>query len=201
MTPQTVAHQAPLPMEFSRQAYRSGLPFLSPGTIPVPGIKPTFPALAGGFFTTEPPGKPGLSIALNKKCWWKRVIRKSISRREREETSKLFTWLTPKTSFFRPSVQFSSISQSCPTLWDPMNHSTPGLRLSPTPGDYSNPCPLSWWCHPAISSSVIPFSCRLNPSQHQGLFQWVNSSHQVAKVRDFQLQHQSFQWTLGTDVL
>ena len=40
-----------------------------------------------------------------------------------------------------------------------------------------------------------------NPSQHQGLFQWVNSSHEVAKVLEFQLQHQSFQWTPRTDVL
>ena len=75
-----------------------------------------------------------------------------------------------KHHFFRPSVQFSSVSQSCPTLWDPMNHSTPGLRLSPTPGDYSNPCPLSWWCHPAISSSVIPFSCRPQSLPASGSF-------------------------------
>ena len=53
--------------------------------------------------------------------------------------------------------QFSSVAQSCPTLWDPMNFSTPGLP-SPTPGVYPNSCPLSWWCHPTISSSVIPFS-------------------------------------------
>ena len=46
-----------------------------------------------------------------------------------------------------------------------------------TPGVYSNSCPSSRWCHPAISSSVIPFSsCAPSPSQHQGLFQWINSS-------------------------
>ena len=56
-------------------------------------------------------------------------------------------------------VQFSSVTQLCPTLCDPMNRSTPGLPvISPTPGAYSNLCPLSWWCHTAISSSVIPFS-------------------------------------------
>ena len=54
----TVAHQAPLSMGFSRQEYWSGLPFPTPGDLPDPGIKPMFPALAGGFFTTEPPGKP-----------------------------------------------------------------------------------------------------------------------------------------------
>ena len=56
-TPCTVARQAHPSMEFSRQEYWSGLPFPSPGDLPDPGIKPLSPALAGGFFTTEPPGK------------------------------------------------------------------------------------------------------------------------------------------------
>ena len=46
----------------------------------------------------------------------------------------------------------------------------------------SDSCPLSWWCHPTISSSVVPFSSRLHLSQHQGLFQWVGSWYQVASV-------------------
>ena len=54
----TVARQAPLSTEVSRQEYQSGLPFPSPGDLPDPGIKPESPALAGGFFTTEPPGQP-----------------------------------------------------------------------------------------------------------------------------------------------
>ena len=61
----TVAHQAPLSMEFSRQEYWSGLPFPTPGDLPDPGIKPTSlesPALAGGFFTTEPLRKPNHGI-------------------------------------------------------------------------------------------------------------------------------------------
>ena len=56
--PWTVACQAPLSMEFSRQEYHHGLPFSSLGDLPNPGIEPASPALAGGFFTTEPPGKP-----------------------------------------------------------------------------------------------------------------------------------------------
>ena len=56
-TPWTVADQAPLSMGFPRQEYWSGLPFPSPGDLPDPGIEPTSPAL-GGFFTTEPLGKP-----------------------------------------------------------------------------------------------------------------------------------------------
>ena len=57
------------------------------------------------------------------------------------------------------------------------------------------------WCCPNISTSVIPFSPAFNLSQYQGLFQWVCSSHQVAKVLEFQLQHQSFQWIFRTDFL
>ena len=63
MTPWTVARQAPLSVEYSRQEYCSGLPFPSPGNLPHPGIEPispTSPALAGRFFTSAPPGKPTL---------------------------------------------------------------------------------------------------------------------------------------------
>ena len=100
------------------------------------------------------------------------------------------------------SVQFSSVTQSCLTLCDPINRSTPGLPVHHQlleftqthvhrVGDAIQPS------HPLLSSSPpAP-----NPSQHQGLFQWVNSSHQVAKVLEFQLQHQSFQWTPRTDLL
>ena len=66
VTPWTIAHQAPLSMGFSRQEYWSGLPFPPPGDLPDPGIKPTSPTLAGGFFTTEPPGRPNNDIKLPK---------------------------------------------------------------------------------------------------------------------------------------
>ena len=74
----------------------------------------------------------------------------------------------------------------------------------------SNSCPLSHWCHPTISSSgtatrekpITPFFfCPPNLSQHQGLFHWVSSLHQVAKVLELRLQYQSFQWTPKTDFL
>ena len=67
-TPWTAAHQAPLSMRFPRQEYWSGLPFPSPGNLPNPGIKPASPAMAGGLFTTEPPGKP--SEILNEVKWY-----------------------------------------------------------------------------------------------------------------------------------
>ena len=100
------------------------------------------------------------------------------------------------------SVQFSSVTQSCPTLCDPMNRSTAGLpvhhqlleftqthvhRVS----DASQPSHL-------LSSPSPPAP---NPSQHQSLFQWVNSSHKVAKVLEFQLQHNSFQRNPRADLL
>ena len=52
----------------------------------------------------------------------------------------------------------------------------------------SNSCLLNWWCHPTISSSVVPFSFYLQ-TQHQGLFQWVSSLHHVVKVLELQFQH------------
>ena len=92
------------------------------------------------------------------------------------------------------SVQFSSVTQWCLTLWDPMNHSTPCLPIhhqlpkftqthAHQVGDAIQPS------HPLLSHSPpAP-----NPSQHQGLCQRVNTSHEVAKVLEFQPQQQSFQ--------
>ena len=64
-----------------------------------------------------------------------------------------------------------------------------------------NSCPLSQLCHLTISSSAALFSFAFKLPQHEGLFQWVSSSHQVAKVLELQLQHQSFQWIFRTDFL
>ena len=100
------------------------------------------------------------------------------------------------------SVQFSSVAQSCLTLCDPMNCSTPGLPVHHQlleftqthvhrVGDTIQPS------HPLSS----PFPPAPNPSHYQGLFQWVSCLHQVAKVLELQLQHQSFQWTSGIDLL
>ena len=72
---------------------------------------------------------------------------------------------------------------------------------SPTPGVYSDSCLLSWWCHPTISSSVIPFSCYLQFFPASGSFLMSQFFHQVDKLLTFQLQHQSFQWIFRTDFL
>ena len=96
-------------------------------------------------------------------------------------------------------LQFSSVAQSCPTLCDPMDCSTPGFRVHHQLPDLaqthvhqvSNAIQLA---HPLLSPSPPAF----NLSQHQALFKWVSFSHQVAKVLEFQLQHQSFQWIFRT---
>ena len=71
------------------------------------------------------------------------------------------------------------------------------LCLSLSPRICSNSCPLSQWCYLTISFSATRFSFCLQISQHQDLFQWVCSLHQVAKVLELQLQCQSFQWISG----
>ena len=99
-------------------------------------------------------------------------------------------------------VQFSSVAQSCSTLCDPMNCNMPGIPLHHQLLEFTQ-TDVHWVgdaiqpSHP-LSSSSPPAP---NPSQHQGPFQWVNSSHEVAKVLEFQLQPQSFQWTPRTDLL
>ena len=88
-----------------------------------------------------------------------------------------------------------SVANSCPTLCDPVDCSMPGFPvLHFSCGVCSNSCPFHQWCYLTISSSVILSPPALNLSQHQGLFQWVGSSHQVTKVLELQFQHQSFQW-------
>ena len=81
-----------------------------------------------------------------------------------------------------------------------LQHSRPPCP-SPALGVYSNSCLLSWWCHPTISSSVVLSPPTFKLSQHQDLFKWVSSLHQVARVLEFQLHHQSFQWIFRTDFL
>jgi len=113
----------------------------------------------------------------------------------------MLTWKTRKQKSSRTSSVFSVQLLSLVRLCDPMNRSTPGLpvhhqlleftqTLVHRVSDAIQPS------HPLSSPSPAP-----NPSQHQNLFQWVNSSHEVAKVLEFQLQHQSFQRAPRTDFL
>ena len=96
------------------------------------------------------------------------------------------------------SVHFSSVAQSCPTLCNPMNRLPVHHQLSEFTQTHVH------WVGDAIQPShplSFPSPPTFNLSQHQGFFKWVSSSYQVAKVLEFQLQHQSFQWTPRTDLL
>ena len=101
-----------------------------------------------------------------------------------------------------PYLLFCSVAQSCLTLCDPMNHSTPGFSVHHQLPELTQ-THVHWVSdaiqpsHPLSSPSPPAFSL----SQHQGLFRWVSSLHQVAKGWDFQLPLQSFQWIFRTDFL
>ena len=99
------------------------------------------------------------------------------------------------------SDQIRSVVQSYPTLCDPMNLSTPGLPVHHQLPEFTQTHVhrVGDAIQPSHSLSS-PSPLAPNPSQHQSLFQWVNSSHEVAKVLEFQLQNQSFQWTPRTDL-
>ena len=110
----------------------------------------------------------------------------------------IYHW--PMSIFFK--IQFSSVTQLCMTLCDPMDSSTPGFHVH---------CQLLGstqthihWVSDAIQLSpplLSPSPPAFNLSQHQGLFKWDSSMHQVLKVLELQLQHQSFQWIFRTDFL
>ena len=113
-----------------------------------------------------------------------------FSRWGRDITGLLFTLYWPLTW-----VQFSSVAQLCLTLCDSMDCNTPGFPahhqlLEPTQTHVHWVRDAIQPSHPLSSPSLPAF----NLSQHQDLLQWVSSSHQVAKVLEFQLQHLSFQW-------
>src|SRR5574341_1135938 len=101
-----------------------------------------------------------------------------------------------------PTSQFSSVTQSCQTFCDPVNRSTPGLPVHHQLPEFTQ-------THVHLVSDAIQPSHPLsspsppapNPSQHQSLFQSVNSLHEVAKVLEFQLQHHSFQRNPRADLL
>ena len=210
-TPWTIAWQATLSMGFPRQENGSRLPFPSPGDLPNPGNKPASPTDAGGFFTTESPGKLPATNTLPGRvghvhlCWPSTEVNR--------EWALLWPSVKPfiKSTFNNAcvtyprqlkcySVQFSSVTHLCPTLCNPMDCGTPSLLVHHQPTEFTQS--HVHWVGDAIQPShplAIPPPA-FNLSQHQGLFKWVSSSHQVAKVLEFQLQHQSFQW-IFTDFL
>ena len=99
------------------------------------------------------------------------------------------------------SQSASAVTQSCPTAtpWTAARQAS--LSTTTDSQSLSKPCPLSRWGHPASSPSVAPFSSCPQPLPASRSFPVSLSSHEVAKVLEFQLQHQSFQWTPRTDLL
>ena len=107
---------------------------------------------------------------------------------------------SPPTFSLSQHQSVSSVAQSCLTLCDPMDCSTPGLSVHDKFLEFTQThvqcvCGAIQPPHPLFSPSPPAF----NLSQHQGLFKWVSSSHQVAKVLEF--QHQSFQWIFRTEII
>ena len=136
VTPWTVAYQTLPSMEFFRQECWSGLLFPSPGDLPDPGIEPRSPTLQADALPSESPGNPPVFIQFSPRSTHRCL--------ERETCLTL-------------SVQFS-----CSVVSDSLRpHELPHARPpcpSPTPGVHSDSRPSSRRCHPAISSSVVPFS-------------------------------------------
>ena len=129
--------------------------------------------------------------------WTSNVVYQAVNSRAMVQWQERAEFL-----FCSKGVQFSSVAQSCLTLCYPMDCSMPCfpvhhqlLELAQT---------HVHWVSDAIQPS-LPLSCPSPPasslSQQQGLFKWVSSSHQVARVLEFLLQHQSFQWIFRTDFL
>ena len=169
------AHQAPPSLGFSRQEHWSGLPF--PSSMHASGKwkwSHSVMSDSGDPMDCSPPGSSIHGIF----------------------QARVLEW---------GAISFSgSVTQSCLTLCNPVDHSMPGLPVHHHLLEFTQTHVywVSWMRrHPTVSSSVVPFSSSFHHSQHQGLFQWVNSSHEVAIVLEFQLQHQSFQWTPRTDLL
>ena len=150
----------------------------------------------------SPPGSSAHGILQARILEWVAISSSRGSSRPRDQTCVscigrrvLYHWAT--------SVQFSSVQFSCSVVSDSLRlheqqHARPP-HPSLTPGVHPNPCPLSRWCHPTISSSVVPFSSC--PQSFPASRSFQMSQHQVAKVLEFQLQHQSFQWKFRTDFL
>ena len=164
------------------------------GIFPGQTIKLVFPALAGEFLPLDHQGNPSLLLL------WKSCLFSGNNYWGCLSTLNLMCHILHEG--FLGGAQFSSVTQSCPTLCNPMNHSTPGLPVH-HPLLESTQTHVDWVgdaiqpAHPLLSPSPHSF----NLSQHQGLFYWFSSLHQVAKVLEFQLQHQSFHWIFRTGFL
>ena len=186
---------------FSRQEYWSGLPFPSPGDLPDPGIEHVPPASAGRFFTTEPPGKPSTFSDKAKQVlkkwrvssedpghnwslqcpvrlphslpWFYTTwgVGKSVLATREKEINWFCVAYWSLLAKYPTHMTFSSVAQSCLTLCNPLDCSTPGLPVHRQLLDFTQ-THVHWVSdiiqpsHPLSAPSPPAF----NPSQHQGLF-------------------------------
>ena len=196
-TPWTAAYQAPPSVGFSRQEYWSGLPFPFPGDLPNPGIKPGSPTLQADSLPSESPGTKRKTniryyLYVESKIRYKWIYLQNRNR----PLNKTSLWLPKGKEQGEEKIWSLGLTdthcsvQSLSHVWlcDPMNCSTSGLPvhhklLEFTQTHVHQVSDAIQPSHP-LSSPSPPAS---NPSRHQSLFQWVNSSHEVAKVLEFQL--------------
>ena len=167
--PWTVTYQAPLSMGFLRQEYWSGLLFPSPGDLPNPGIEPGSSTLQADALPSETWGKYVCVCIYICMCVCMYVC--------------MYVYISQSVLvcvYFMNACQFSSVSQSCPTLCDPMDCSMPGfpvhhqlLKLAQTHVHWENDAIQP--SHPLLS----PFPPVFNFSQHHSLFKWVSSLHHI----------------------
>ena len=166
------------------------------GVILTQGLNPGLPHWQVDSWPSEPPGKYYFVCKLKKwkRKYWSIPNLNTMLRAEFESFNGLFTEF--------PSSLFSLVPKSCPAVCDPMECSTPGF-----PVNHQLPELTQTHVH-RVGDAIQPSHPLLYPSppafnlpQHQSLFQGVSSSNQVAKVLEFQLQHQPFQWIFRTNFL
>ena len=184
VTPWTISCQTPLSIGFSRQEYWSGLPFPPPKEST---SNRTRASCFEGRLTTYllEGGKPRILIPRN---FTVSIVVDRLKGSPQDFYCLVlkFMWNSLTLSCDR-TCQFSHSGVS-DSLWP---HELQHIKLpcpSTTPRACSNSHSLSQWCHPTISSSVVPFSC-FQSFPASGSFQWISSLHQVAKVLEFHLQH------------
>ena len=173
--------------------------------VPSPGIEPVSSVLQHRFLNTGLPGKYYTLSSVSflpfflsfffffptLPSWWNLPD-------QADRTDLFHTWIFILLVHF----QFSSVARLCPTLCYPMDCSKPGFQVRHQLPELTQNC--VHWASDAIQPShplSFPSPPAFNLFQHQSLFHWVSSSHQVAKVLEFQLQHQSSQWIFRSNFL
>ena len=154
-------------------------------------------------WTEEPGGLPSMGVTKKSDMIQQPSMHTQIQRQSERTCihiyvwhihTYVYTWACLMSLFFSCSIMSSCLRARG------LQHARPPCP-SPTPGVHPNSCPWSRWCHPTISSSVVPVSSRLQSLQASGSFPVTQLAYHVAKGLELQLQHQSFQWPLRVAIL